>query len=53
VSIGIASFPRGGNNIDELIESADTALYKAKSTGKDKTVIYSLLYDGAENANGT
>jgi diguanylate cyclase (GGDEF)-like protein len=53
VSIGIASFPRGGNNIDELIESADTALYKAKSTGKDKTVVYSLLYDGAENANAT
>jgi len=43
VSIGISSFPADGNNIDELTESADTALYKAKSTGKNKTVVYSLF----------
>jgi diguanylate cyclase (GGDEF)-like protein len=40
VSIGIASFPHNGRTIDELIEHADVALYKAKSMGKDRTVIY-------------
>jgi diguanylate cyclase (GGDEF)-like protein len=40
VSIGIASFPHNGRTIDELIEHTDVALYKAKSMGKDRTVIY-------------
>ncbi|MGQ9570350.1 MAG: diguanylate cyclase [Thermodesulfovibrionales bacterium] len=40
VSTGIASFPINGRTIDELIEHADIALYKAKSLGKDRTVIY-------------
>ena len=40
VSIGIASFPHNGRTIDELTEHADVALYKAKSMGKDRTVIY-------------
>lgn len=43
VSIGIASFPQDGRSIDELIESVDIALYKAKSTGKDKTVVCNLF----------
>jgi diguanylate cyclase (GGDEF)-like protein len=51
VSIGISSFSYGGNNIDELMESVDTALYKAKYMGKDKTVVYSLFSDDAENAD--
>jgi diguanylate cyclase (GGDEF)-like protein len=49
-SIGIASFPQGGKDIEELTESVETALYKAKSTGKDKTVVYDLLNDNGENA---
>ncbi len=40
VSIGIASFPDDGRSMDELIESADRALYKAKASGKDRTVIF-------------
>lgn len=40
VSIGIASFPDDGTGINELIESADKALYRAKSMGKDRTIIY-------------
>ncbi|MGB9716453.1 MAG: diguanylate cyclase [Thermodesulfovibrionales bacterium] len=40
ISTGIASFPINGRTIDELIEHADIALYKAKSMGKDRTVIY-------------
>jgi diguanylate cyclase (GGDEF)-like protein len=40
VSIGISSFPQNGRSIDELIENAEAALYKAKSMGKDVTFIY-------------
>jgi diguanylate cyclase (GGDEF)-like protein len=43
VSIGIASFPQDGRSMDELIESVDAALYKAKSTGKDRTVVCNLF----------
>jgi diguanylate cyclase (GGDEF)-like protein len=50
VSIGIASFPDNGKSIDELTESADAALYKAKSMGKDRTIILSLFNDGIQNA---
>lgn len=40
VSIGVASFPDDGRSMDELIESADRALYKAKAMGRDRTVIF-------------
>jgi diguanylate cyclase (GGDEF)-like protein len=43
VSIGIASFPHNGRSVDELTESVDAALYKAKSTGKDRTVVCNLF----------
>lgn len=49
-SIGIAAFPHDGKDIEELTESVETALYKAKSTGKDKTVVYNLLNNDDENA---
>jgi diguanylate cyclase (GGDEF)-like protein len=51
VSIGISSFPQGGNNIDELMESVDTALYKAKWMGKDKTVVYNPFNNDAGSAD--
>lgn len=35
VSMGISSFPSTSNTIDGLIEGADSALYKAKSSGKN------------------
>lgn len=40
VSTGIASYPEDGNDINELIKSADSALYKAKFAGKDTTVTF-------------
>ncbi len=43
VSIGMASFPNDGASANELIKNADTALYKAKSSGKNKTVIYESI----------
>jgi diguanylate cyclase (GGDEF)-like protein len=41
ISFGIASFPRHGDNTDDLMESADQALYTAKEIGRDCSVIFS------------
>lgn len=42
ISIGIAAYPENDVDSDQdLIEFADKALYTAKNTGKNKTVIYS------------
>lgn len=36
ISIGIASFPECGENLYDIIENADRALYMAKSEGKNR-----------------
>lgn len=41
ISIGISTYPDITNNIDTLLEHADTALYEAKRTGRNKVVLYS------------
>lgn len=33
-SVGIALFPRDGKNAEELLKSADTAMYEAKNDGR-------------------
>ena len=38
VSIGISKFPTDGDSIWKCIKYADTALYRAKNTGRDKIV---------------
>ncbi|MEA3305325.1 MAG: sensor domain-containing diguanylate cyclase [Candidatus Omnitrophota bacterium] len=40
LSCGLAVFPQDGHNKNTLIKNADTALYKAKHTGKNKIVAY-------------
>jgi diguanylate cyclase (GGDEF)-like protein len=47
ISFGIASFPMHGENTDDLMESADQALYTAKEIGRDCSVIFS-----SESADG-
>jgi diguanylate cyclase (GGDEF)-like protein len=39
-SIGVAVYPYDGKNMDELIKKCDTALFKAKETGKGKFIFY-------------
>jgi diguanylate cyclase (GGDEF)-like protein len=41
MSFGIASFPAHGESTDDLMESADQALYTAKEIGRDCAVIFS------------
>jgi len=40
ISIGIAKFPQDGDTIWKCIKHADTALYVAKTTGRNKIVAY-------------
>ncbi len=40
LSIGIAKFPEDGDTIWKCIKYADTALYSAKNTGRDKIVTF-------------
>ncbi len=40
ISIGVSNFPKDGDTIWKCIKYADTALYVAKTTGRDKIVEY-------------
>ncbi len=42
ISVGIASYPEHANDVKELIENADKALYQAKTAGRNRTVIFSV-----------
>jgi diguanylate cyclase (GGDEF)-like protein len=50
ISFGIASYPAHGDNTDDLMESADQALYTAKEIGRDCSVIFSA--QAADNVSG-
>ncbi|CAB1085308.1 hypothetical protein D1AOALGA4SA_12796 [Olavius algarvensis Delta 1 endosymbiont] len=38
VSLGVATFPTDGNEVEDLIKKADTAMYAAKRAGRNKSV---------------
>jgi diguanylate cyclase (GGDEF)-like protein/PAS domain S-box-containing protein len=40
LSFGVAAYPCHGLNSDQLLKSADTALYAAKNSGRNRSVIY-------------
>ena len=49
ISIGIAKFPTDGDTIWKSIKFADTALYVAKTTGRNKIVEYKTEMSESEN----
>ena len=40
ISLGVAEFPNDANDIDDLINKADSAMYHAKRTGRNRVVVY-------------
>ena len=42
ISVGIATFPDDVAEIDDLIDHADIALYRAKEEGRNRVVCYAL-----------
>lgn len=39
ISAGVASFPRNGETLEDLIAAADSALYEAKAQGRDRVCL--------------
>ncbi|MBF0619663.1 MAG: GGDEF domain-containing protein [Candidatus Omnitrophica bacterium] len=42
VSIGVATFPEDARQMDELLDKADWALYRAKKLGRNRVVAFSV-----------
>ena len=49
-SVGISVYPDHGQDLNTLLKNADTAMHHAKSEGKNKYRIYSLVMDTAPSA---
>ncbi len=52
MSLGVATYPAHGTSADELLRTADEALYAAKALGRDRTVLYSAEVAGILSIGG-
>ncbi len=47
LSIGLAEYPDGGDTPEELIATADAAMYQAKSSGRNQVVVAGVMQERA------
>ncbi|MFQ5574605.1 MAG: diguanylate cyclase [Terriglobia bacterium] len=52
LSVGVAVFPRDGRSLQELVESADAAMYRAKELGRDRVSTSALSRKKADKGDG-
>ncbi len=52
MSLGVASFPEHGETAGSLLHAADDALYAAKQSGRDRSVLHSDTLRGAPRPDG-
>jgi diguanylate cyclase (GGDEF)-like protein/PAS domain S-box-containing protein len=52
LSIGLASYPSDGINGEQLLNAADQALYAAKSSGRNRIMLYSELEEKRKSSEG-
>jgi diguanylate cyclase (GGDEF)-like protein len=52
ISFGVASYPQHGETASSLLRAADEALYVAKQSGRNRTVLHSAALREASRANG-
>jgi len=45
ISLGLASYPEDGSNVDVIVDKADKALYRAKRLGRNQTALYEIEDD--------
>ena len=52
ISFGVASYPQQGETAASLLRAADEALYAAKESGRNRTMLHSPFLRGQERADG-
>jgi diguanylate cyclase (GGDEF)-like protein len=47
ISIGVATYPKAGSNLQEVLKTADQALYRAKDAGRNRVELSATIVTGS------